>query len=185
MIDITVSPSLIINALFHIFILFMFLYIFFFMFISKTEEDVVNSQVNDLINKNIPEILKNIDEQDVDKKINWDFVKTKAQEMIDKSNDEETKRIKNNNGDLMVLGSIIIMSFLLLIIFVYIYYTFVAKEYIDIKKILIENLMVFIFIGLFEYLFFTQTAINYVPVFPNLIGNTILEKIKNNIMQIS
>lgn len=182
MIDITISRNLVINILIHVFVLFVFLYVFFFTFIAKTEEDSLNDQVNDIARNKIPTILKNIDDADKNKVINWQIVKEKAQDIVNNDDITLTNNIEQNNSSLKFIGAIIAVSILMLTILIYIYYRFVLKKSVNLKRILIENLTVFIFVGLIEFMFFRMTASKYVPIYPNTIGNTIFERIKFNIM---
>jgi hypothetical protein len=182
MIDITISRNLVINILVHVFILFIFLYIFFFNFIAKSEEDAIADQVNNISNNKIPEILANIDNMDKDKVINWEDVKKKAENVLNSTDQSVDKNIEDNNNSLKKIGIIIIVSILLLTITIYVYYTFILKKSVSLKKILVENVTVFSLVGIIEYIFFKMTASKYIPVYPDTIGNTVLESIKNNIM---
>ena len=177
-IKIEVSDSLVLNTLIHILILFIFLYIFFFFYISGAEEKITNTQVTNLAKNNVPTVLKFVDDYDTKKKIDWDIVKKKAEKVInDPSNDSKSRADKNNN--LKIVGGVIIVSLAILPYFVYIHYGSP-----NISQILAENAVVFGFIGIVEYIFFTNTASHYVPVYPDVIGSTILERIKTKISSI-
>lgn len=182
MIDITISRNLVINILIHVFILFIFLYVFFFNFISKSEESAISDQVDNISNNKIPQILKNIDNMDKNKIINWSDIKKKAENVLNSTDQTVDKNIKDNNDSLKFIGIIIITSILLITITIYIYYTFILKKSVNLKKILLENATVFSLVGIIEYIFFQLTASKYVPVYSDTIGTTILESIKTNIM---
>ena len=50
-----------VSIAFHMWILFVFLTTFFYLFISKTEQKVINDELSNIIQTEIPIILKQID----------------------------------------------------------------------------------------------------------------------------
>jgi hypothetical protein len=54
---------------------------------------------------------------------------------------------------------------------------------IDTIKIIIENAIVFSFVGGIEFLFFTKIASKYVPVTPDMLSDTILERVKYKLFE--
>ena len=180
--DINISNSLVLNIFFHVLILFTFLYIFFFLYISKTEEKIINNQVNNLAINNIPDILKRIDDADTNKKIEWGTIKKKAEKIInDPPANQKSRENKNNN--LKIIGGIIILSLIVITYIIFFHYS-TGPSAPSISRIIIENLTTFGFIGVVEYIFFTQTASSFVPVYPDMIGTTILESVKTKIKDI-
>jgi hypothetical protein len=187
MIDIKVSNGLILNILIHVLILFSFLYVFFFAFISEKEETIMNLQITNITKDNIPHVLKSIDDYDTHKKINWKELKTKCEQIISSSESENISGdIKNkNNNNLKIVGGITIAVMILIIFCVYLYFNYyLSPGSIDLKMITIENIVVFFFIGIVEFIFFTNTASNYIPVYPNVIGQTILDTLKDKLQEI-
>jgi Ca2+/Na+ antiporter len=177
MLDIKIGNNLVINVLMHILILFTFLYLFFFLSVSRNEEKVMKNQVNALAKDNIPGILKSIDDYDKDKRIKWDKIRKKSEAIL--SEPVDSKKDENNNN-LKIIGGVVIFCLALLTGMMYLYYID-SSDRVDIKKILIENAVVFSFIGIIELIFYFNTASKYIPVYPNVIGDTVLTRVKEKI----
>jgi hypothetical protein len=183
MIDITISNDLIINILIHVTILFAFLYFFFFLFISKKAEEVLNNNISNICDDNLPDILSDLDSKYGDK-INWKELKEECQNIHDNPNQKINENIDQNNTYYKNLGIYISIGLFLITISYYIYVVYYQKETIAIKNILIENFFTFLLIGAIEYIFFVKTASNYIPCYPTSIGGIVLERIKQNIKNI-
>lgn len=177
------NNSIIINIIIHVLILFIFLSLFFFDYISNKEQDALNNQV-DLLCSKVPDILNLIKERDKNNFINWQVIKQKSIEELQKDDLNIDEYIENNNKSIKYIALAIILSLFILVLCIYFYNNYLLDIKIDISYIIKENIVIFIFIGLIEFLFFKNIASKYSPVFPLEISNTILEKIKNNIMDI-
>lgn len=175
------NSSLIINIIIHTLILFIFLSVFFFDYISNKEQDALNNQVDVLCSK-VPDILNLIKERDKNKFINWQVIKQKSIEELKTDDLNINEYIQDNNINLKYIAGSIILSLLILGLCFYFYNNYLLDKKIDISYIIKENIIIFIFIGLIEFLFFKNIASKYSSVFPVEISNTILERIKNNIM---
>lgn len=175
--------SLTINIIIHSLILFIFLSVFFFNYISKKEQESLNSQIDVLCSK-VPDILNNIKNRDKDNFINWKLVRQKAQEEIQNDDLNINEYIQDNNTNLKYISISIIVSLFLLVLCIYFYNNHILDKRIDMSYIIKENIVIFIFIGLIEFLFFKNVASKYIPIFPVEISNTILNRIKNNIMDV-
>lgn len=183
-ISVTLDDQLVVNIFLHVTILFIFLYYFFFLIISKKGEEVLNNNLDGITRDKVPVLLKEIDDLDTQKMIDWDkFYKT-CQEIHDNPNPIIDQKIKNNNEYYKSIGMWIGGSLLLLTIIVYCYYTFYKGSYIDIKTIIFENIITFMLIGAIEYVFFQQTASNYIPAYPTSIGGIVLDRMKENVKTI-
>lgn len=175
------KTSLTINIIIHALILFIFLSLFFFNYISKKEQEALNNKV-DLLSSKVPDILNVIKNRDKNNFIDWKLVKQKAQEEIQKDDLSINEYIEDNNTNLKYISISIIVSLFLLFLCIYFYTNYILDKRIDISYIIKENICIFIFIGLIEFLFFRNIVSKYSPIFPVEISNTILERIKNNIM---
>jgi predicted PurR-regulated permease PerM len=178
------NSNYILNIILHIFILFTFLTIFFFLYISLLEKKELNDQVENIITKQTSDVLSNIDK--IDKKINkkpeiqWKEINNISKKLY-QNNIKEDPDVSKHNKFLFKLALGIIISLFLLIIFLFVYFSYYRKFNINTKRILLENLIIFSFIGLIEYLFFTYIASTYIPVTPEFFTTTILDRIKSKI----
>jgi len=171
------------NVATHVLILFTFLVCFFFLYISNVLKSLVNDQINGKINEQIPLILQTIDQDDTNHIIDWDAVKYFADDMENKSQGSDPNVDKNNNN-LLKVSAILLISFFVLLVGAYIYTVFIAKYDVSVRSILSENVVIFIFVGMLELFFFVEIVSKYIPVPPNIITDTVLERIKDHIGQI-
>ena len=58
---------------------------------------------------------------------------------------------------------------------------FTKKHNIEVKHILLENIIIFSFIGFIEYMFFANIAAKYIPVTPDILTTTALDRIKTKL----
>ncbi len=175
------TVNVLINVIIHCLILFVFLSLFFFLYIAKREQEALNDQSQQIC-KRIPYILDILKEQDKNNYINWQIVRQKSQEELNTDDLDINDYIVKNNTELKYVSIIIGVSLLILAILIYIYYKYIVGKYVDIGYIIKENIIIFIFIGIIEFLFFKNIASKYIPIFPFEISNTILTRIKENIM---
>lgn len=166
----------------HVLILFTFLTIFFFAYVSKLEKQSLDSTVSNVINNNTNTFLGKFDEfsKKYDVKVNWNIINNIADNLV-KNSQGESPEIKKNN-DKLFKGSIIaiIIGFILFIISV-IFLKYYMNYDVHIGHILLLNIVIFSITGVIEYLFFMNVASKYVPVTPDVISNTILERLKYNL----
>lgn len=175
------TVDILINVILHSFILFVFLSLFFFLYISKREKEELDRQT-DSICKRIPDLIDTLKKEDKDNLIDWKNVRQKAVEEINYDDLDIDDYIKTNNEELKYITIIIGCSILFLILLIYLYYTYLLKEDIDMAYIIKENIVIFISIGIIEFLFFTKVSSKYVPILPVQISSTVLDRIKQNIM---
>jgi len=179
------KEEIIIDICIHITILFVFLYIFFYAIISKTGEQVLNSNIKSICDSNITPILTQIDKYTQDNKINvdWQKIKTEAQEVIDNPDQKINEDIENTNNYYKKLGIIIAVCLFFLCIILYFYFTYYKGVSIDISYLVKENLLIFFLIGLIEFVFFKLVGSVYIPAYPTSIGKIVLDRVKYNIKQ--
>jgi len=175
-----------VNITLHVLILFTFLSVFFFAYISKLTEKSVSDSLNSMIKEETENMLDYINGWDQqlnpeNPTINWEGVNDLAQEIQD-SSEGTPKEIEDNNERLKKLSFYMILGLVVLLIGMIVFYQVRLGYKIEMKEILIENIVIFSFIGLIEYLFFTQIAVKYVPVTPDVASTTILQRINDNIL---
>ena len=101
-------------------------------------------------------------------------------QLIDKAQYELPEIVANNKK--LKWYSFYMIAFLFVVLLgIICYYKFYKKVDINLKYILVENLIFFIFIGIIEALFFIKIAAKYIPVTPDFVSTTLLDRIKYNI----
>ncbi len=181
------DASLGIDIFLHVLILFSFLTIFFFAYISKLEKQNLDDTVNNLVIDKTNNVLSQIDiwqkklEPQVKINIDWVQLNNISQKMIETSKNE-TPEIKKNNQQLFRNSIIAIIVLFILFIGITVVLKYVFHFKIDLKHILIMNLVVFSITGLIEFLFFNFVASKYVPVVPTDISGEVINTIKTKII---
>ena len=166
-----------INISLHVLILFTFLTVLFFTYISKLEIESITNVLNSAINDHVGIALSKINNSpNVSDYINWDQLNKMAKDIQITAKDESVAVVANHRR-LLIIGIVIIILLSLILIIIYVYY-YNKDADINIKKILLENIIVFSFIGAIEFLFFTKIASKYIPVTPDMLTDTILERVK-------
>ena len=156
---------------------FTFLTVLFFTYISKIESESLSNVLNSAINNNVGKALSKIDESPlVNKYIDWEQLNEMAKNIQIEAKGESADVVENHRK-LLIIGICIITGLFMVLIGLYIYH-YMKGEKINIKKIIIENIIVFSFIGGIEFLFFTKIVSKFVPVTPDMLTNTILERVK-------
>lgn len=165
------------NISLHVLILFSFLTILFFAYISHLEQKSVDDALTNAINGQIGQVLTNLDKNHtVGPLVDWKAVSDVATK-IQKDAEGELPKVRANHRKLRLIGICMIIGLFALFSGLYIYFRVKGID-INIKRILIENLIVFSFVGLIEFLFFTKIASKYIPVTPDLLSKTILDRVK-------
>lgn len=167
----------------HVLMLFTFLTVLFFVIIVSKEKESINNAMNNVINKQIPKLLDGIN--DINKKYNigtidWTKLNILAENVYNNSQGDSQETIDNNNR-LKWVSIIIIITLTVILLGLFLYYKFILKFNITIKRIIGENIVIFIFIGIIEYVFFMSIASKYIPTTNELVSNTIFDSIKKRI----
>jgi len=153
-----------VSITFHMWILFVFLTTFFYLFISKTKQKVINDELSNIIQTKIPIILKQLDNLDSNN-IPLKQLNKIAQQIKDKLK-TNTKIATHNKKILNIAISICVIGFMVILSSI-IYFTVHLKYHIDLKEILLENIIVTILVASFETLFFLNIAIKYSHIKPS------------------
>jgi len=163
-----------VSIAFHMWILFLFLTTFFYLFIRKTEKKVINDELSNIIQTQIPVILKKLDDLGGDN-IPWDRIDKIAQQIKNKGKDPKIEA--HNKKILTIAISICIVGFFVIFSSI-IYFTVYLKYDIGLKEILVENIIVSILVGIFEAVFFLNIALKYSPVKPSQLTSNIIDRLK-------
>lgn len=164
------------NVLLHCILLFTFLSLFFFLYISKVEEGVFQSEVGNLIDDSIKSsVLNNPQTQQLLKPL---IPVLKRYEKIYETDTDFTK--ERNRSIQFTAGFVIIFLVGILITIIATLYVGCNHE-LEIKGILLENIVIFMFVGIIEYIFFTKIAVHFIPVVPSLMVTTVINKLKEQL----
>ena len=184
-----VSPQFVhkvVNLGLHMLILFSFLTIFFFLYISVEETKKVKNSINTIIQDNTYKSLVYIDKLDkkssIDKtgNINWEKIKKGAIDIQEQSKNK-IPYIEKNNKKLIKRSLIIITCFFILLLCITLYFTLYKKYDIDLRSIVIENIIIFLCVAIIEVLFFTFIITKYIPFGPDFVANSLINRIKYNV----
>lgn len=176
------GTNLAFNILLHVFILFLFLSLLFKVFISQIETNTFQNEIEDLIDTNMNKtlnayLLKDpIFKQKI--KTNQTFLSTLDQMY---SQPDPITSINNTWVMNLNLAIIILIGISIFIVLGFLYFS--CKKCMNLKDILLENLIIFSAIGSIEYLFFTQIAFKYIPVPPSLLIKTVYDTVKQNLTE--
>ena len=170
------------NIALHVFLLFTFLTLFFFNYISKIEKKSINSSISKIIKEQTKDALEQINEWNDKTKSNldWNSVNKVAQNIIDNSKDDASFIEKNNKK--LFKSSIIFISILFgILISVYLYFTLFTNLKINLREIILENIIIFAIVGIIEVYFFLNIVSNYIPVTPSFMTKSIVKNIKEKL----
>ncbi len=113
--------------------------------------------------------------------LDWNELGREAKRMV-ANNQGVDPGVQKHDRKVRWTAIIITIVLFLLLIGVILYFKFYRKYDINLKNILIENVIVFSFVGMIEFFFFTRIAAKYVPVNPGFVGYTVTERLKNNVI---
>jgi len=150
----------------------LFLGIFYFTYASKIENDILSIQIKNLID-NLTGDLNNLNLDENTKNQLKDAINIKNKPDLS----DEDKNVKDTNKKIIIKTSKIFGSFLFISTFIIILLYFTTK--IDIKSILITNIILLIFVAIAEVLFLNLVAKNYRSLDPNVVKQNIVKQILN------
>jgi hypothetical protein len=141
--------------------------------VDEALTNTINSQIGTLLTA----VQKKVPKIGIDEHINWDYLEKMAKTWQSEAANE-LPSVKKNNRRLLVIGICIIIGLFIIFCSLYVYFSKVKGITINWKRLFTENLIVFGLMGVIEFLFFTEVAIKYVPVTPNILTQTIMDRIK-------
>jgi hypothetical protein len=158
------------NVLVGLTLFSIFLAVFYFTYASKIEQDILDIQVKNLINdltSDMSALPNDINEQ------LRSIIRTMPVSDLSKE-DEEVKNANNKliGNTMVAFGSFTALTIIIVTIFLYLYK-------VDIKDIIITNLIVLLFIAITEALFLNLIAKSYRSLDPNDIKLNIIKKIQS------
>lgn len=174
------SVGLSVDITLHVLILFAFLSAFFFFYIAKLEKDNLRNISSSAIDDNTKTILDYIAKLEnrfpKDVSVNWNSLRKWASNLA-QSSQGETKSIGVNNRGLLKTSIIIISVLFVVLICLIVWAKYMGYD-INLKHILIMNVIIFGLAGLCEFLFFQKVASKYIPVTPDIAINEVLNTLK-------
>lgn len=171
--------SFFINILCHVLILLTFLTIFFFKYITHMTEKHLNTELKSVIGEETNKLLQFVESKDTQNEIRWDYVATLSQRVMDEAS-KKVPFIEKNNQDLYDESMCTLIMFAVGIVILVAYFLFRGVN-LDLKFILLENLIIFAFIGMIEIYFFMNIASQYVPVMPDEAVDSAFSRLKHNL----
>ena len=147
---------------------------FFIVYISKLEKKTFQNEIGKVINEQFDKMSEK--DKNTIKPYLHDYNLNKVKELF--SEPDPTMSV-NNKWLLNLAYTIITCLFLFTIIFISCLY-FSCKMCINIKEILVENIVIFSLVGLIEICFFLYIASQYIPVAPSVLTSTMIERLQKN-----
>jgi heme A synthase len=154
--------------------------------LATVQRNSISSVVTDKIPDQINNLLDNLDF--IDKRIypdsypniKWDAVKTMGED-VSKPDPDIVEHINTNNKNLLYTAIGMIVVLILQYIIGMITYYKLKDHNLNIKGLILENLVIFSFVGVIEYLFFKYVASKYIPTTPYNVSKTILNSIADKL----
>jgi|APCry1669192647_1035423.scaffolds.fasta_scaffold02564_3 hypothetical protein len=167
-----------INIALHFMLLFSVLSCLFYFLISKVEISSINSELRSNINSIISNITQN---PTIYSYVNGGEQNAIAQKLKLAYMNPDPVVTYNNNWlyrALIIANSGIFLVILIVVLLI----MFKCGECVPIGSILLENLGTFILVGIIEGLFFLKVASKFIPIKPELVTNTFIQEVKNNLV---
>ncbi len=167
-----------INVTLHMAILFLILGMAFVFYISKVIKEHTETELSHLMKDSIKESLDtlSIDKQKQLKK----SINSINLERVLRYYDQEDKTVKAHNA--WLFNTIVLITVFLFIIVTFITLTSNSLcSHVNIKHMLLENIIIFAGIGVIELTFFQLIALNYVPIPPSLISTHLIDSLKKTL----
>lgn len=173
----TSSTTMSLNIILHMLILFTFLSILFFSFISKIEEGIFKSSIENLLGSAINNAVQN-NKADLVPII--EEIKPVLQYVEVQYASPERATLKQN---IMIkfLAAFTVLLLLCLFITIVLTSTIECGHSVPLGSLILENVVIFLFVGLFEYIFFVNIAMKYIPAPPSLLMKTVIESINKRL----
>lgn len=164
-----------IDIVIHIVILFSIISMFFMFVISKKETNAINNQISENANNAIDKIINNFDKNTLSEL--QILGKTDFIQKMKSKYEKENLYVKTHNKWLFKTiwytnGVLITTSLIVILLLMY-----QCNTCINIKEILLTNIVTFLFIGTLEVLFFMNVGKKYIPSNPSVVVNTFFDEI--------
>ena len=170
-IDIFWNINFCVDTYLHSLILFTILSFFFMLYISKIKASTFGDKINEVIDTDMTDIIKDIKSDTVS---TYNIV-----DKIDKIISKPYALTETNNEglfNLIIILNIILWSFFIILLLVLKQCYCLIK--IDMLAILIDGLFIFLYITIIQYLFFKKIELNYDALLPSFISRHFFDNIK-------
>jgi thiosulfate reductase cytochrome b subunit len=166
------------NVFVHILFLFTILTTLFIFVISKISSNAINSEITDLVNKNINNKIDKLSQDDKKnlKKIIDELNLSKLTKLYEK--EDKVRKYNNKFVNKTMIISVILLVIILLFIIV------ISKllcHKLPLKHILVDNFIIFTGVGIVEFLFFKYIILKYIPIKPSFLSIELVNTIKKTI----
>ena len=161
----------IINIIMHVVLISSFIAVFFFTYGSQIEQEIVQSQAENIVKvftEDISLIIPNSTKP---------IIKAGLQERL-KSPDfsKEDKEVEDHNKELLINATKIIVMFAVVGITVILVLASIYN--VELTDIVTRNIIILAFVGLTEYLFATYIIKNYITADPNFVKLSLVKALK-------
>jgi hypothetical protein len=166
------------NALLHVFILTAFLVIFYQVVVTKLETDAIKNELTRTLNKSLPQMFAEIDDQDNTLK---SFLRNLQQtNILDKFETLYAKPDPSTTSwnSWLFLAAYGVVGGLFLVVLTVVVVTWLFDIDIKLAALLRENATLFIAIGIVELVFFLTIALKYAPAPPSYLTQEVANAIK-------
>lgn len=162
------SKHTIVNIVVGITLFSIFLSVFYFTYTKTVEEEILNIQIKNLVNNLSSGIKKlNLNQDDIKKVIN--SIELPDLSKADQEVEEHNNELKTKAA--FIFGIIGLVCIIILFVFSYFYK-------VDIKNILLINLMLLVFVGVTEWFFLNYIAKSYMSLDINMVKKLLVEEIE-------
>jgi hypothetical protein len=180
------TKKFIVNFLFHSIILFTILSVFFFKIIAPLSSDTINNEFTHIIKQNIksPELIQkgmHLDESYIKLlKDNVGEYLVDPNKLISKLDKTDATVEATNHGLRSTLIASNVFAWIAVIILILLTTKYnCCDDNVDLKFMVVENVITFTFVGIVEFLFFKKIASKFVPVAPSFISSHTFQTVKN------
>ena len=137
-----------------------------------------NKRIKQVINKNVPAVMDNIDKMNkrLGNKLDWGQVNDMANKIEEKYGNKPDPSIDAHNKRLIKIAVIICGGLLLILIGAIVYFTVYKKMDIGLGTILLENFVIAVLIGIIEAVFFLNVALKYSPITTSDMMNQLIDR---------
>lgn len=168
-----------VDVLIHVLILFTFLTIFFFSYVSKLERQNLSHVTASAVQGSTKKVLNLLD-KNAKVPVNWSKLDSASKNLVASSATEDPE-IERNNREVLRNSVVAICCVFLVITTLILIGKFVFHLDMDLKHILVTNVVVFAFTGVLEFLFFQFVASKYVPVTPDSALGESLDEVEKDV----
>jgi len=170
--------DLLFNCVLHSFILFLIIGGFYFLYVSKLAskrfKSILQTQISSAIMPRLEKI--GLSTPIVMSQEN----NTKMNNLLEYYSKNSSESVNQNRWLVKVYILILVFLFIIMMLTVLLFKFFCTDVQINIKKVLIENLVFFSLVGAVEMTFFFKVARNFIPSKPSELSSAVLNGLVKN-----